>query len=288
MKRSLHDYPDFSALYGELNELFYERVISRVPREIWTHILELLHRRDRSIRYCHTWVQWTLVSKTFHKAVYGMAQIFINVQLFPDVNPSPILSRFSNLKHLTLPCFTGELLLPKLEKLEKLKIRYSEWTHCSPVANSECGEKHDFSEILEENLPSLKYFSFRHSCVEKDDILKLPQKLRERMTKASLNNLLLWWGDLETLFPKAVFIKSQSSGFRMNDSYASQLQEIHCLHDQFLRGFTGHCRFYFGSYSGSTTRDYIAGSIVGGKRVGEWLSYEKSLSSGKIKVEELK
>lgn len=277
MKRSNNnDYPNFSSLYRELNELFYERVISCIPQEIWTRILGLLHRRDRKTRYSHAWVRWTLVSKKFYNVVYdGMNQIFINVQLFTHIDPSPVISRFTNLKHLTIPCFSGPLEIPPLKKLEKLKIRYAKWSRCSHNVIT-CGHnQHDFSHFQKEKFPSLTCFSFRFSCISENALLTVPLALREGLTKISLNGVTFCESDLEKLFPNIIFLKSQSSRFHLTDLFSRQLKDIYCVFDQRLWNFTGRCRVYNDQfYDKESMRDFVEGRVESGKRVGDWIVYE--------------
>ncbi len=276
MKRQQPEkYPDFTELYNDLNTryndlniLFYEKVASQIPPEVWTRVLESLHRNDRLIRYSHEWVKWTTVSKIFYNAVYQMRQIFMDTPLFPKdyitriVDPSAVLSRFTNLEHLTIPCPMEKLNIPFLPCLKKLKIRHANLEKGS-LAEKYCSTEPDLSLFTPEKLPMLEYLSFGESCL-KSWCIPLSKSVRKQIKKININEK---WGtnDLEFFFPNVTFIKCLSGTFTMSEKFSLKLCKIHCTKNQRLGKFSGVCRVY---RKRKGTKSYLSSTIVSGKRIG--------------------
>lgn len=245
---------------------YMESVSLEIPGEIWTIVLEYCIKNE----YSHRWVAWTLVSTRFYKAIYGMSRVFLNIQSFENLDASAVISRFTFLKRLVILPFDGELRLPLLKNLEKLKIvnLYGVTYSC---VSSPCHGRHNFSTLVPENLPSLRFLSFHHCCYKMLDMYSIPLAIRQRITHLHSNGLFSVDAKVEYNFPNLLFLKSLQTEFLMSREFSEKLQEIRCTGKQGFVNFTGKCRIYQSRASNSTKkRSYKYGMMMNGKMVGEW------------------
>lgn len=277
MKRSLEkdDYPDFTSLFEELNKRFYEKVIICIESSVWTVILNNVQRETPKIRYNHQWVQWTLVSKRFYQATYGLPHIFIDINQ-PRLSMGTVclvLKRFTQLKRLTIPCGdTESIVLPLLPHLEKLKFRHSKKKHCTPEGST-CDCEPDLSLLKVENLPNLSTLSFRHSCLG-SELYHLNPVIRKNITKIHLNYNGWLFMDIIQTFPHITIFKLLHEYVDIStDDDLSKIKEIY-LKDRTINfpNITGSARKYLKKSIAHIS--YYSGELENGKPIGQWKAFD--------------
>lgn len=285
MKRSFEsnsDYPNFSQLYKELNEkkiewnqfehhintLFYEKISSVIPIEIW---IKIFHYTGNSFqkqgRGGNWWTKLVTVSKGFYNAIYQMNRLYC--RLIPGYTAP--LYKFANLKVLTLSTTNSRsLILPTLPKLEKLRI-----DDIRPFMN------HAFPPF-----PKLTSISFTTEIPYRY-LYRFDEITRKQITRLHLSGFLVSGEetnlstDLSIHFTSLKILEMEESFAGIPAGKYSTISEIHCYRDDIPVEFSGKCRIYseFRNKNISYSKDdvqkhyYSKGILLNGFPVGEWKYY---------------
>ena len=277
-----HDYPDFTLLYRNLNELFFEKVISQIPVEIWTSILQYICKTDTNVKYNHKWVEWSFVSHKFRNAVYAMNDIFFNPIKQPEI---PVLEKFHSLKILRITCNGHILTLPFLQHLEKIKI-YVDFKNGKHTRLSKY-HKTSFPDLNPELLPSLTSLSCSQSCVNSQLYMilgRLDTKITEKITKLRVTmplqsddmmTTLRHYHSLRILKIDKISLNNLRCSY---NSLCPLLEEIHVITDNDIpMSYTGKARVYTMPRTlMENNRDAVffsVGQVEKGKKIGEWKFY---------------
>lgn len=251
MKRN-HSDPDFSVLYSELNDAFFDRVVSQIPGEVWSLVFEHLFD-DKKIKYTHYWTKLTRVSKLFYAAVYRMDDIYINVNLLKG-DTKIVIDRFTRpIQVLRMRCLRRQLILPPMPGLKKLKMRHSHSNDARHTTSSLI----DFCRLQSVDFPQLTTLSLKYSCMTMTEHEALQDQLRQQITKLTVPGFMR---DLNH-WPSVVdFNSGKLSRLPLN---LTQLKKLHIHHQINPIGFTGVCYIH-------SKRDYSFGPMKNGEAYGEW------------------
>lgn len=282
-------YPDFTKLYNYVNNLLFEKVISQIPTEIWTYILEYVCKSSRSYKYSHQWVRWTLVSHKFRDIVYSMKDIFFT----PSVSThNHVLVKFHNLETLRVACNKYTYMLPHLPKLTKVKYE----SKCLSSLNYNTHIP-AFTFMNPALVPNLVSYSCSHSCLKKNTYTFLeyfPDEIKKRITKLRISTTSDWNIFQTTLMKYTALkvLKLDGGDFRKSSYkwFCPLLEELHVTGDcggvlglAIPADFTGKARIYIKSRRFidmfNTTSEYLTyeffttGMYENGVKRGEWKTY---------------
>jgi hypothetical protein len=260
-------------MYAYINELLYEKVVSHIPKEVWLYVFQSV-----TIKYSHLWATLTLVSKLFYSLVYEeLGDVYINVQLFKKRDPSFVLSRFTKLETLRVPCFKGELVLPLLPHLKKLKIRYPRRDKCHMTKMDGgtfiCGRRPSLALLNHKNVPKLKSLSYKNCCMRHST--GVSNQLLDRITKLTTNS----YGILvsSSSYPSLTVLNMDAAPkHTIRNTVMSKYTNlkkvvVHQGAGCALKNYTGECMIYM-DRSGI---HYKVGQMTNGKKTGIWESYNR-------------
>lgn len=261
-------YPDFTALYDALDEAYCDRVVSYIPKGVWANVFHHLFTQDKIVRYSHYWNTLIQVSKLFRTTVYeDMKDIYINVQVM-GCNPSSILERFKQVETLRVPCFRGELKLPMMPYLKRLKIRNPVKSQCRPCYPDGACTRFPSLKLLEpQNLPLLTTLSYRNGCLYSENYP--PAEITQKLTKITHNKYI---GLIDK--PEKVPLLTELNIIK----YRGDVNIDLAPHKNLKKIYVGGTFNKFGNYTGECVIRYHnahrkEGQMIDGKRVGLWRVY---------------
>ena len=277
-------YPDFTKLYNHVNNLLFEKVISQIPTEIWTYILEYVCKSSRSYKYSHQWVRWTLVSHKFRDIVYSMKDIFFSPIKQTGMGML-VLEKFCKLKILRITCTNSTLILPFLKHLTKIK-HYIDHDDRS-ISHQSKYHVPRFPCLNPELLPNLTSLSCSQSC-NRDQIytllMHLNTDIKKKITKLrialpvqydTMINTLQQYPYLRILKIDDILLGGRWGSYK---SFCPLLEEIHVIGENGIPlDFTGKARVYTMTRTlMENDKDAVffsVGQVEKGKKIGEWKFY---------------